>query len=208
MHARAHFWFNKYLISPFSSHRYYLSYDVKHRALWFRTAKVASRSIDQYFRDACGAGGYYYSSRVGYAHVLYRDWFKFAFVRHPVDRLVSAWKDKVVEHNMYAFAPEELARMQDLGSFVDWLAKQNVDECDEHLQVQHRQIDMQRIDFVGRFERFDSDFAHVANSIGLPLTAQHHLNATKPRALEMDQSLRQKIAAIYHRDMELFYPEG
>ena len=207
MRARTHFWFNKYLVSPISSERYYLSFDAEHEALWFRMAKVASRSIDQHLSDSCGPGGYWYGSRVGYAPWLYRSWYKFGFVRHPVDRLLSAWRDKVCDHNMFGFSENELQRMRVLEQFVTWLEKQDINDCDEHLIAQHRLLDLDRMDFVGRFEQFGPDFAKVAQRLGIHVKEYLHLNSSKPRETTLPDDLRSRILEVYRKDIDLFYPE-
>ena len=205
MNARLHFWFNKYLSTPLSSQQYYLSFDAEHKAMWFRMAKVASRTIDQHLREACGPGGYWYGSRVGYAPSLYKDWYKFAFVRHPVDRLLSAWRDKVCDRNMFGFSEGELHRMRSLEHFLDWLEKQDVENCDEHLMVQHRLVDLDRMDMIGRFERFDRDFAIVARKLDLAYEEGVHLNSSSPRDVQLTDPLRDRIQEIYRTDMDLFY---
>ena len=206
MWARAHFYLNKYIATPFSNERFHLSYCSEHQALWFRNAKVASRSIDHQLREASGRHGYWYSSRVGYFPALYKGWFKFGFVRHPVDRLLSAWRDKVCTHNLFAFAPDDLRRMQRLEEFVGWLEKQDIEECNEHIQVQFKQFDLDRMDLIGRFERFDEDFKKVTDRLGIQPKDHVHLNPSAPVEVQLTDDLRGRIMTIYRRDMELFYP--
>lgn len=205
MNARFNFWFNKYLSTPVSSRRYYLSFDSEHKALWFRMAKVASRTIDQHLREGCRPGGYWYGSRVGYAPSFYKDWYKFAFVRHPVDRLLSAWRDKVCDRNMFGFSESELHRMRSLEHFLGWLEKQDVENCDEHLMAQHRLVDLDRMDMIGKFERFDQDFAIVARKLGIAYQEGVRLNSSVPRDVQLTDPLRDRIQAIYRTDMDLFY---
>ena len=66
-------------------------------------AKVATRTI----RHHCETHGVSldvdHAMRVRYPLATYADYFTFAFVRDPLDRFVSAWHDKVVDHNYYDF---------------------------------------------------------------------------------------------------------
>ena len=76
-----HFYKNKYLISLLGKNKYYISYNYKYKCLWFRVAKVASRSINQHFIDNTPEGQYIYSSEVSYLpsdfkeydHILFFD---------------------------------------------------------------------------------------------------------------------------------------
>ena len=51
---------------------------------------------------------------------MYRDWFRFTFVRRPDDRIVSAWKDKVLRHNFFQMTEEQWIAAQNLDGFLDW----------------------------------------------------------------------------------------
>ncbi|MCB9170933.1 MAG: sulfotransferase family 2 domain-containing protein [Flavobacteriales bacterium] len=206
-HRLRHFYFNKYVLPLWRDERYHISYSFTYKALWYRVYKVGSRTIDQHFREASGPGGYIYASPMPYDPVRYADWFRFAFVRHPVDRLLSAWRNKVVRENYFGFPPDQLSAMRDLPGFVGWVEGIDRLRCDEHLREQHALIDMEQVQFIGRFERFDADLHHVAERVGLPMATIHRLNATARGPLPIDPRLAERIAVMYQRDMGLFYPD-
>ncbi len=202
-----YFYINKYVASRLSEKRYRLSYDFKHRALWFRTSKVAGRTIDHHFRQATASGAYLYGSEVAYWPWMYRNFFKFAFVRDPLDRLLSAWKDKVLRHNYFDFSAPEHERMQILDHFLTWLEDLDIDRCDQHLRAQWTLIDLHHIDFLGRFESFARDFGLVAGHLGIEFDPEVRLNSTTEMpsvALSMGQ--RRRIALVYEKDIRIFYP--
>ena len=51
---------------------------------------------------------------------------------------------------------------------------------DQHLTLQGRMIDLNRVDFVGRLETFDRDFAEVCERIGAPAVPSAPKNQTAP----------------------------
>src|SRR5690606_23426294 len=121
---------------------------------------------------------YIYSSAVGYLPAMYKDYFKFAFVRNPVDRFISAWKDKVVNTNYFQFSEEEHRKMKNIGSFITWVRNIGLSDIDDHLKPQCMMIDLRNVDFIGRFERFKQDFAFVANRLGFDFDQELQLNSS------------------------------
>ncbi len=206
-HKFKHFYLNKYLVSPWAQRKYYLCYNYQYRALWFRVAKVASRTIHQHFLDHTEPGQYIYSSQVGYLPEQFKDFFKFGFVRHPLDRFVSAWKNKVRDSNFYQFSPEEHRRMQDLGQFIEWVATLDLDSCDEHLCRQSALLDLNHIDFVGRFETFEADYRTVARHIGLPVEEVQWKNRTHDADEGLMPSQIERLEELYRKDFQIFYPD-
>ena len=154
MNKLKHFYFNKYIVSQFSEKKYFLSYNFKYKALWFRTYKVASRTINEHMKES-SPGDYIYSSEVGYIPRIYKNFFKFAFVRHPVDKFISAWKDKVLNQNYFQFDTDIYEKMKNLDHFIDWVETLNINNCDEHLRAQNAIIDLENVNFIGYFENFD-----------------------------------------------------
>lgn len=201
-----HFYKNKYLISPFAKQRYGLCYNYKYRCLWFRTPKVGSRTINEHFLENTPADQYIYSSAVAYCREDFKDWFKFGFVREPVDRLVSCWKDKVVNQNFFKFSSSEHEKMKVFENFLSWVETLDIDGAEEHLRSQHMLIDHENIDFLGRLENFDNDLKTLAEKIGMPVKEVHQKNTSGKKPVELTEDTVYRIKKIYRRDYELFYP--
>lgn len=202
-----HFYLNKYLVSPFSADKHFLSYNYQYQFLWFRVAKVASRTMNNYFIEHTEKGKYIYSSETGYLPAMFKDYFKFAFVRNPVDRFISCWKNKVFEQNTFHFDPKTREEMKELKNFIAWAEKLDLDHYDEHLRRQSSLIDMKHIDFVGKIEQFDQDFSHVIQQVGMPVNLVESKNQSKVEIKqEFDPVLIDRIEAMYEKDMLAFYP--
>lgn len=204
-----HLYLNKYILRPLQSRRYHLSYCIDHRALWFRTYKVASRSIDRHFREGSRDGYYIYGSPVGYLPSLYKSYFKFAFVRHPVDRIHSLWRDKVLQNrHQFGLDSSQFENLTTFEGFVDWLETLDLDEADQHLIPQAILIDLENVDFIGRFENFSEDFSYLADRVGLEVGEIHRLNVTERRNEPVPEILADRIRDLYAEDVRLFYPPG
>ena len=80
-----HFYKNKYLVSLLKDERYYLTYNYKYKCLWFRTYKVASRTINQHFLDNTPQNQYIYGHQTSYQPSENQDYLKFEFVRNHFD---------------------------------------------------------------------------------------------------------------------------
>jgi hypothetical protein len=146
----------------------------------------------------------------------FRDYFKFAFVRNPWDRLVSGYfylrnggapvHQKWVEQNIAPYA--------DFADFVrSWLTRENVRSeqrfrpqlfrpqhyfiCDENLR--------RRVDFIGRFETIDADFCTICARLNITAKLEH-LNASDHGHYSeyYTDELRERVIAAYAEDIAIF----
>jgi hypothetical protein len=150
-------------------------------------------------------GDYIYSSEVGYIPSMYNNFFKFAFVRHPVDKFISAWKDKVLNKNYFRFDTSIHEKMKNLDHFIDWVETLDINNCDEHLRAQNALIDLENVNFIGRFENFNNDFRHIAEQINMPITKIFHNNKSGNTIENLSNNHLIKIEEIYKDDLKLFY---
>lgn len=138
--------------------------------------------------------------------------YSFAFVRNP-------W-DKVYSHYRYNVKTNQFNMQTKPISFTDWVAACYGPEKDYYYY--HRQIQYtdqitwledengeQVVDFVGRFENLEQDFAHVCNELGIENNLQH-LNKTIHEDGESEYrkvytpETRDLIEKAYARDIEHF----
>lgn len=189
---------------------YNLTVSHSHRFVWFRVAKVATRTIRGHLSDHGVPLDMDHAMRVRYPTALFADYFKFGFVRDPLERFVSAWSDKVVNLNYYRFDEATHARMQRIEEFAAWVAGHDlaaVPGTDQHLALQSRLIDLSQVHFVGRLEHFDRDFAQVCERIGAPTVPAVAQNQSAPRGIprpEVSAELRDLVRTLYRRDYQIF----
>ena len=137
----------------------------------------------------------------------HKDYFKFAFVRNPWDRLVSCWLDKVIGYNYFGFSAEKLSEMQRFENFVDFVGQQDIDSCDGHIRTQSKLIDLNNIDYIGRIENFNEHLSAVIQIIGLDSVVIGRKNANLNRGSYeqyYDDKLARQVAEIYRMDISIF----
>ncbi|WP_114422418.1 sulfotransferase family protein [Nocardioides houyundeii] len=192
-------------LSPLS---YNLTVGHEHRFIWFRVAKVATRTIRHHFTTHGVPLDVDHAMRIRYPIDVFEDYFKFAFVRDPLDRFVSAWHNKVVDMNYFHFDEPTHRKMQDVEEFARWVADQDLGQVpgtDQHLALQTRLIDLSQVDFVGRLETFDEDFAEVCRRVGAPAvpTVAQNQTGSPGSTREVSDSLRSLVETMYRRDYQI-----
>lgn len=171
--------------------------------VWYRVAKVGTRTIhgqlsgrlelriDQAFQ-------------VRLPRMAHRDHFHFAFVRNPWDRLVSCWQSKVLAKDHFDLGPER-DRLRSFPAFVDYVATFDLDRCDPHVRRQVTLIELDRLDFLGRFERFGDDFTSVCRHLGLTQSFDHRNKTTHDHySAYYDDRTIEKVRRLYEPDIRLF----
>ncbi len=112
------------------------------------------------------------------------DYFKFAIVRNPWDRLTSAYlnkfvkpidnyqsrypgKQEVEEHYQEKNLQVEYSRGITFKEFIEYLLTHQNDEIDGHWQPQSMFINQNQFDYLGRIETLGTDFAAIVQRIGV-----------------------------------------
>ena len=189
-----------------SSRGYNLTISKEKRFVWFRVAKICTGTIFNHMKEKGVTLDLAHPYNIHYPLKLYRDYFKFAFVRNPWDRLVSCWGSKVVDRNFFKLSDEEYEKMQTFESFVEYVSGLDIEKCDPHLRLQSRLIDLDHIDYLGRFETFDDDYPFICRKLGISTDGLEHRNKSSREDFRnyYDHKLRDKVYQIYQRDIQIF----
>ena len=174
--------------------------------IWFRNAKVGTRSTFEAFDNTNAELIADHATACYYAPQKYKDYFKFAFVRNPWDRLVSAWYQKIYERNTYNFSPSVHAELQNFENFVFYCSTMNVKIGNPHFRLQSALIDLNEVDYIGKFENFDEDLKRLFKILGLPITQIPHQNKSKRKNYKSyyTEDTMQQVAKIYQKDIQVF----
>ena len=190
-----------------SAGRYNLTLCHEKKFIWFRVAKVGSRTILNHLRDNGVHLDVEHGRQLRYPVNHYADYFKFAFVRNPWDRLVSCWNNKVIDSNLFRFSEAELEKMRVFENFVGYVEGINVDTCNRHLRSQNSLIDLNNIDYLGRMETFGDDLNHIFRRLDLDtdnIKSRNVTAAREPYREYYNSELAERVARIYRKDIQIF----
>jgi len=132
-------------------------------------------------------------------------YFSFAFVRNPWDRMVStfsrmdghmAWRAFEAGYDLRGATFDEFVEVARVFRHVH-LQPQAQILCDENGAC--------GVDFLGRFDRLDQDFAVVAERLGVTVRLERHNSSSHEdyRKHYNDRS-RRLVAELYREDIEAF----
>jgi Sulfotransferase family len=144
----------------------------------------------------------------------FQSYFKFTFVRNPWDRLYSAYRFLSaggMNDLDRSWSEKHLAGVEDFEAFVlEALPRRSVRRA-VHLrpQVQFLRNSITGkigVDFVGRFERFDEDFATVAQRLGKDVSLPH-MNGSRFQGdyrSAYSSRMRSVVDSVYAADINAF----
>ena len=154
------------------------------------------------------------------------DWFRFSFVRNPYTRLLSAYKNQIMDLNSPYIGFRELIResagyptpvgeqpdIVAFRDFVNYIEHQADEDRDGHWRSQSGTLCLDFIDydFLGRVESFKEDFSRVLDRFlegeSLVGTLAQVLNESPPipPALAYDGQVAEQVYRMYRKDFETF----
>lgn len=180
---------------------YNITASESHKFVWFRVAKVATRTILSIFENQIPLSINGYS--IPYNSKDYKDYFKFAFVRNPWSRVVSCYFNKVATKCHPAFSE---CFDKDFAYFVSFIDRTDLANCDAHIKLQTRLFPVNELDFIGRLETFDADIKYVLNMLNIENVPIAHKNASKHEHYShyYTEATKNIIARKYKADIAAF----
>jgi chondroitin 4-sulfotransferase 11 len=178
--------------------------------IWYCIPKNASRSL---LRVLVNVGGVRLGKDARDRITQQTPKLSFAFVRHPEARVISAWRNKVLNPppttvKLMKGSPGLRAGMA-LNDFVEWLAEATQrKKINEHWRPQSDFVcggDGKVVaNFVGKVERLEADFEQVRAQVGT-LDPIPRLNAIPSQADEvLTARSRDILRDIYRKDFDAF----
>jgi hypothetical protein len=131
----------------------------------------------------------------------FHDYFKFAFVRNPWNRLVSEY-EFLLERPTHG----RHSRVKKLDSFSQFIQMQIPRNDAYQINMLCDRKGQLLMDFVGKLENLQDDWKTVCERIGLPYKALPRKNVTQHRHFQdyYDEESRQLVANHWAREIEMF----
>jgi chondroitin 4-sulfotransferase 11 len=136
----------------------------------------------------------------------YSSYFKFAFVRNPWERCLSAHR--------WFIQNDDLGNIPFRKFMHTYFSEPSLQSCTRRY---FQKMDLQKnwitdgddkiiIDFIGRFENLQEDFNTICDRIGIPKQQLPHRNKTNHKHYTeyYDGETRQIVAEKYAKDIEMF----
>ena len=197
----------------------------RHRFIFFAVPKTGTHSVRQALRpflaeDDMEQVGLFVQKRIplpqlgelGHGHLsvaqvrpvlgeeIFGSYFKFAFVRNPFDRFISYCAFMSRNNGQFEANPQAFMRfiIRDRPPLQHILFRpQHEMLCDADGRL--------AMDQLGRVESMQADYDAICARIGIPSLALEQVNASRHShyAEYYDDELRERVAAMYARDLEL-----
>jgi hypothetical protein len=190
----------------------------EHRAIFVHIPKTGGQTIERLL----GHGHQRHHHAIRGLPADWPQWFRFTFVRHPLDRFVSACNYSV---DMAQRHQRRYSRSSTLGSlerFRLWLLEceptlhavvKRMETEPELLRIVHFRPQMKWLkavqpQFIGRFERFQQDLQTLLRLLDrdlLPAADSLHLNRSGSRYSrhDLDPPTRRCLARLYRQDLKV-----
>ena len=206
---------NKLIPTLSKKRKYNLTISEKYNFVWYRVAKVGTRSILAKFDKLNIPLSAYHSIHCYLPYKKYENYFKFGFTRDPLNRFISAWKDKILnfsnKKNYFDLDSKLTEKMRDINFFIDcFLSDDYFFQKDIHFRHQSHLIDLNDIDFIGRLENFNNDFNYILKKLDIKNINKkiYHKNKTTEFHTDSIKSIsrinREKLINYYYKDFSIF----
>jgi hypothetical protein len=132
---------------------------------------------------------------------VWQDYFKFSFVRNPLERFISSAFLKNARRPLFLAHPRRyLTLILESPSTMAGLFYR------PQLGFLSNPENQLAVDYVGRFESLQDDFDRVCRQVGLPPTALTHLHRSRHESAGRyyDDELKRKVEQAYEQDIRAF----
>jgi len=169
-------------------------YDYKRNYINISIPRTASTSISRVLGNPPGHAKidkyYYFLNQYSMGLPKFDEVFKFAFVRHPIDRFVSGYfAQKLKGENISEYILNR-----------DWA--DNI-----YFQPQWRFVALPAsenlMDFTGKYENLEKDWEHISKVLAVD-TPLPHVNKSNKQEYEISKEALGKLNSFYYNDYLMF----
>lgn len=202
--------------------KHFLIMSEDYKIFFFNIKKVASSSIKKYILENLNGRVFLpeeSSSELWYKN--YQEYFSFAFVRNPFDRLLSCYNNKIKNPNVinkktgidvvfdkYDWGNKFYKDMS-FKKFLEAIVSLDPDCYDDHFCPQYKYVCDQDenlvVDFIGKFETIERDFNYLISKKNLPILRLPHINeSTYKEVYNKETTELAKQVYGLKKDLEIF----
>ena len=131
---------------------------------------------------------------------VFENYFKFAFVRNPWDRLVSEFEYIKTQntHSRY----KKLSQM----TFEQYIEFQGKRASAHQFNVLSNKKGELGLDYVGKFERLDESLVYISEKINLDCSQIPHINKIKRQPFQSyyNDATAERVSELWVKDIEVF----
>jgi hypothetical protein len=186
-----------------------------YQCIFVHIPKTAGRSIKKSLFDCYSLGHLTINDfKIIFAPEAFEQYFKFAFVRNPWDRVLSTYlflKKGGCSNRDHQWSKANLSKYNDFNSFViDWLNKKNIYTqihfIPQYYFVCDRDLNL-LTDYLGRFENLSQDFQNIQKKINVNIQLQDVNKTQRKSKIYSDYYSEESmkiVSKVYSEDIELF----
>ena len=175
------------------------------KLFWYEVPKTGCTSLKVFFQQKSNYSILSVKCKHLYGH---RNYFQFAFVRNPWDRLVSCFFDKTKRTVGSKWQLRAYVKYIDSNftEFVHGIATDDVNNSNIHHRLQYNLINHDYLNFIGKFENLQKDFDFICYEVGVSDCELPHWNKTQHEHYTeyYDDETRSIVAEKYAKDIEYF----
>ena len=195
--------------------REYIVLDEK-KLVYLNNSKVACSSIKSTFLDRETKDDYSIHNamekRKRGLNGTEKGYYKFTFVRNPYERLVSCYESRYhtpnksswFDYYLFGFMKED----KGFEVFLKNAMKMPDRIADRHFRSQHYLVygkgNKALVDFVGRFENLDSEYANIADKYKLKELPHFNASGRKDYRNYYTKEMAEKVYRRFRKDFEAF----
>lgn len=189
----------------------YPSYYDEKKLIFIHIPKAAGRSVSTSIFGDDKPGHYYSSDYKSVSKEKFDEYFKFTFVREPLDRLHSSYNyltsggGNEVDRLFGQILKESTKSFEDF--VLNWLTTERLNSW-VHFVPQHQYIYLKDgecgVDFIGKFENIDSDFNKLKEQINIEVNLPHNNKNHLSKDKKYKKEVIDKVRSLYSDDYRLF----
>lgn len=170
------------------------------KSLWFRVPKAGKTSLKDQLQLHFPKSRKFPMGHLDLDDPKFEGWFRFAFVRPPIRRFLAVYNYLVVVGNRHGiYLPKDEKYLN-----VNYLVDYAIESENPHFLPQSKLIP-EKIDFIGRFEAFETEVKRLFKHLGKDVAgAFHHNKVDYIGFLDLEVRSIRKLNEYYAEDYERF----